>query len=491
MRIFSLTMLLLSICSLMSYEQQLIISSGHNWTDAELHQSSKPGDEHKANTNYSGSIRNHANAWTESNNLSKRRSLLKFDLSQITPGTKIKSAYLQLYSDPTVSSSSAWNGNSQKDGSNAIYLEKITQAWNEKTVTWNNQPASTISGRVWVPPSASTTENLQVLVTSLVQSMVNNPSSNHGLKMVLEYEAYYRSRAYASENHPNAAIHPKLVINFERPLSVKEESDFMLAPLDKSKIPSKILYDRVFGMADLENFHGKAGTDTTEAAHFYQSYFELINANYNTSGMLDFNGMRQKVDNTFNQNGNIALGIINYNFHSLDPESLSKNLISVSNGQAYDVAGRTASPYIANRTLIAAPLLPSDNIAVYTGSTSFKLDTQFFFTNNGTTLQYCDINFGDGQGTKRVNPNSTININFSKAGEKLISFSVKLSNGELLKAYSFLSVIAPPATLPTASSGTTSSRCNTIVDIPAHGYSFNVNQYENPGSTTIKMNSQQ
>lgn len=486
MRIISLTMLLLSVCSIMSYGQQLIISSGHSWTDAELYQSSKPGDEQKANTNYSSSIRNHAYGWTVSGYPAKRRSLIKFDLSQISPGTKIKSAYLQFFSDPTVSSSSAWNGNSQLSGSNAFYLEKVTQAWNEKAVTWNNQPASTISGRVWIGPSASTTENIQVLVTALVQGMINNPAANHGLKMILENEAYYRSRAYASENHSNTAIHPKLVINFERPLSIKEESDFTLAPLDKSKIPSKILYDRVFGMADLENFHGKTGTDTTEAAHFYQAYYELINANYNTSAMLDYNAMRQKIDNTFNQNSSIALGIINYNFHSLDPESLSKNLITVSNGQAYDVPGRTLSPYLAKRTLIAAPLLPFDNIAVYTGNTSFKLDTQFFYTNSGTTLQYCDINFGDGQGPRRVSPNSTVNINYTTAGEKLIRFSVKLSNGELLQAYSFLSVTTPPTAVATAFSTANSGRCNTIVEVPVTGYDFNVNQYENPGSSTIK-----
>jgi hypothetical protein len=72
----------------------------------------------------------------------------------------------------------------------------VTQAWDPTTVTWNTQPTTTTTNRVWVAASTSATESLTVNLTTLVQDMVNNPSTNYGLMMLLENEIYYRSRDY-------------------------------------------------------------------------------------------------------------------------------------------------------------------------------------------------------------------------------------------------------------------------------------------------------
>lgn len=185
----------------------LTIGPGANWTDNLLNYSNP-------NYNYATYGNFAANAWSNGG----FRSLVKFNLNSIPTGANIQSATLYLYSNPTVTSSSAWNGNSQLSGSNAVFFEKVTENWSESNVTWNNQPATTTSGRIWFPPSTSTTENIQVNITSFVQSWIDNPSANYGMKMRLENEVQYRSRTYASENHTDTNIRPKLVITYTAPL---------------------------------------------------------------------------------------------------------------------------------------------------------------------------------------------------------------------------------------------------------------------------------
>lgn len=192
----------------------ITIGTGTGFNDATVYRDLRPGYSHLMDANYENSATLSAMAWTHSSSNTFRRTFLYFDLSQIPFGATINSAKLYLYSDPTVTSPSAGNGNSSLSGSNAIYLEKITSEWHPSTVTWNNQPTTTTSGRAWKGASTSTIENIQVSLTSIIQGWVNDPLSNYGLRMALENELHYRARHYASTNHTNAAIRPKLVITY-------------------------------------------------------------------------------------------------------------------------------------------------------------------------------------------------------------------------------------------------------------------------------------
>jgi hypothetical protein len=218
-------------------QQTITITTGPRWKDAVVYKDLRSGYTNRADYNYGDYPRLSATAWTNSGSATNWRSLLYFNLDIIPTGSTIHSATLFLYSDPTVTSASSNVGNSQSSGSNAFYLERIIDnttvnnqtnpgqpgEWYETTVTWNNQPPTTTSGRIWVGPSTSATENRQITMTPMVQGWVNNPGSNMGIKMILENELYYRARNYASTNHPNANLHPKLVVSFTPPTTVVDE----------------------------------------------------------------------------------------------------------------------------------------------------------------------------------------------------------------------------------------------------------------------------
>lgn len=185
--------------------------------DAMIGLNNHPNGSQSANNNYNTFPRICMQAWTYSGATMFKRTVMKLLLGDIQVGSQIVSATLYLYSDPTVTSTSAANGNSQLSGSNAFYIEKITENWDDNTVTWNNQPASTTTDRILVPASTSTTENIQIDMTDMVQQWVNQPDSNYGFKMFLQTEVRYRSRNYGSMEHSNAAIHPKLVVEYNGP----------------------------------------------------------------------------------------------------------------------------------------------------------------------------------------------------------------------------------------------------------------------------------
>lgn len=55
--------------------------------------------------------------------------------------------------------------------------------------------------------------------------------------------------------------------------------DNQLQLLDKSYITTDILYDRVFPLSNLVEFN-KIASDTSNANHFFQAYYELQKADY-------------------------------------------------------------------------------------------------------------------------------------------------------------------------------------------------------------------
>lgn len=206
--LFSRTAALVIILSTQSVVAQTNITIT-SIDDALLYNNTHSSQSQSRDANYGAHIRISALAWTYSGSPSYFRNMIRFDLSAVPDGAVIQSAVFYLYSDPTITS-----GSNSNSGSNAFYLEKVTQNWAENTVTWNNQPPTTTVGRVWTGPSSSATENRQVDITSLVQQWIDTPSSNFGLKMILENEVYYRSRNYASSEHSNAAIRPKLEVTY-------------------------------------------------------------------------------------------------------------------------------------------------------------------------------------------------------------------------------------------------------------------------------------
>jgi len=147
--------------------------------------------------------------WTNSGVLGNKWALIEFDLISIPENVVVTSAFLSLYFNPMEPSESF----DFHYGDNGAYIQRITSAWEEYSVNWDNQPSYTTQNRVSLPSSISQTQDyLNIDVTALVNDMIND---NNGFIIKMQNEEDpFRGLLFASSDHSNSALHPKLVITY-------------------------------------------------------------------------------------------------------------------------------------------------------------------------------------------------------------------------------------------------------------------------------------
>jgi hypothetical protein len=175
-------------------------------------------DSYAPTTNYAAFPEFNAAAWTYQGDPIVQRGLIDFDLSALPQKAKINSAFLTLYFNPTSSNNV---GHSQLSGSNASVLQRVTDIWNEFSVNWDNQPRTTTQNEIILPADTHFRQNYTVDVTALLQDMVDDTAGSFGFMLKLQSEIYYRILIFASSDHPDTTLHPKLVINYSNPASVE------------------------------------------------------------------------------------------------------------------------------------------------------------------------------------------------------------------------------------------------------------------------------
>jgi uncharacterized repeat protein (TIGR02543 family) len=150
-------------------------------------------------------------AWTTSGTPSIARGFIKFDFSSLPAGANIVSVKLSLYGY----NSPANGAHSTLSGSNSSAIRRVIANWDESTVTWNNQPASTSEDEIIIPQSILETQNyLDIDVTLPAKYMIDNPSLNYGFIIKLVNESYYRKMVFASSDNSNSSLHPRIDIYY-------------------------------------------------------------------------------------------------------------------------------------------------------------------------------------------------------------------------------------------------------------------------------------
>jgi len=151
------------------------------------------------------------------------RSLIEFDLNDLPKSARIKKVVLQLYYDQPVPWDSTvfimdpgratdmcpWYG---------AVLQRVTEPWEEDSVTWKTQPKTTEAGQVYVSPFrpyVCGANFIRLDVTSLFVSpemsgMVDAP--NYGMLFRLWPEDRFPGFRFASSDYPVPYMRPKLII---------------------------------------------------------------------------------------------------------------------------------------------------------------------------------------------------------------------------------------------------------------------------------------
>ncbi len=152
-------------------------------------------------------------AWTFDGSPGVFRALLEFDLSGIPVNATIVDAKLSLYACSNCSDlgHEALNGEV-----NTGIIRRVTEAWDENTVTWNTQPAVIDVNQVALAASTSQMEDYtDIDVTALVQDIWADPSTGHGFMISLTDDAYYKRLTFMSSDNTSTTGHPKLVVVYK------------------------------------------------------------------------------------------------------------------------------------------------------------------------------------------------------------------------------------------------------------------------------------
>ncbi len=186
-------------------------------------------------------------------------------------------------------------------------------------------------------------------------------------------------------------------------VSFKTSTDYKLQLLNKSLIPSGILYDRMFPIADADEHKGEVIesinpflSDTTTPNQFIQAYYEIYNGMYNVNKFIKHPDTLENQLKYSPYYKSYPIGIMMYKINTIDTNAIADHLLdTAANGQFIDVANPPRSPYFTHNTFFASPLLAEDEV-LDSGQHVFYIDPKFLLQNQGITIQQVRIDFGDG-----------------------------------------------------------------------------------------------
>ena len=137
------------------------------------------------------------------------RSFIHFDLSGIPDNSIVIEATLSLYyyANP---------GFTPQLGENSFEITLVREAWEEDIITWTNQPKVKDDFKVRVDKSSELDQSyLNIDIRNLIQEIVYVPSENNGMRLALVQELPYNGLTFASSDHADAGLRPKLSVRYK------------------------------------------------------------------------------------------------------------------------------------------------------------------------------------------------------------------------------------------------------------------------------------
>jgi hypothetical protein len=126
----------------------------------------------------------------------------------------------------------------------------------------------------------------------------------------------------------------------------------------------------------------------------------------------------------------IPISLLHWNYNDMRPDAVTANLLSITNNQLFDVAGRSQSPYQAKTLFAAAPAVSSSNNATIT----FVLRSDLFIKNTGT-INATYIDLADGLGYRVVTLGTPFSVSYPSTGIRRIKVKVVPAAGAVMESW--------------------------------------------------------
>ncbi len=216
--------------------------------------------------------------------------------------------------------------------------------------------------------------------------------------------------------------------------------NYIFNNISHTQITTGLLRDYGIDFANPGIYDGKTLTDTNWVTlpDWRQLYASLYSEQINVPAtMLYLDTINNLISKYASTDLPVTFACLYYNYNVLDSNAVSKNLMYIQNGQIYDVANRTQSPYL----LHSAFAIASTQQQVFTGTNDLVLHPELFLSNTGKTIS--NLQMDPGTGTyQTVSFNTPVTVNYDTAGFYAIRFKITYTDNTVCYSHTKLFAIS-------------------------------------------------
>ncbi|NNK73033.1 MAG: T9SS type A sorting domain-containing protein [Flavobacteriaceae bacterium] len=198
--------------------------------------------------------------------------------------------------------------------------------------------------------------------------------------------------------------------------------------LDANDLETGILYNPGFSFVDLINDKNIYYSSND----FIQAYNELADADLHST-YPDDPGFKSLIKESFNHSI-VPIGLLMTEFEIIQPTALTDGRITASNQKLHINAVDRNSIFDKKSRLIAAPLrnqLRGNQVV-------FSITENLIWNATDVALNHLEIDFGNGEGFKRINIGANVAVNYLRSGEHDLGFRLTLGDGRVFTSHSKL-----------------------------------------------------
>src|SRR5690554_3627754 len=200
--------------------------------------------------------------------------------------------------------------------------------------------------------------------------------------------------------------------------SYQEQKDSLFQHLDKSKMTTGVLYDRVYPWVDLNV--AKDSTFQISYSFIKQAWLELYLASYNNETFISIEEVKDKIlTNTLNDKG-ITLGYLDFKFNSIDTNAFDNGSLYIDEEDSllHDGEGNPYHHHHITYPLVSTQSLHGDYAKIY-------FDPSIYLSNTNRVIERINITLPNNK-NKMFFPNDIDSIFIGDIQDSLILASVDI-----------------------------------------------------------------
>jgi PKD-like domain len=203
--------------------------------------------------------------------------------------------------------------------------------------------------------------------------------------------------------------------------------------VNKTQVPTQFLREYGYPFLPINVFNGTlVDSNRTDIDAWRMVYASFLTSYVGTTApsVPTLSTINTALENSQTTSTAIPIVLLHANYNDLRSDALTANLMTISNEQIFDVAGRTQSPYQSKTLFAAAPYFNYSNTAV----TQFIIDNNFICKNTGA-ISSIAVDFADGLGYRTVTLGTAINVSYAAVGTYRVKVKLTPTSGAIVESW--------------------------------------------------------